>query len=393
VLPRGRRWTVRALLVLGTTLLVFSTFALFAHRQLFDADNWSDTSTQLLQNDDVRSQVSNYLVDELYRGTDLSRQVAGSLPPQLQPLAGPISGGLHELALRAANSLLGRPKVQDLWAEANRATAQQFINIAEDKSNAITQQGNAVILDLRVVLLQLVDRLGLPGTLVNKLPPDAAKLKIMSGDQIKSVQNGASALKGLSFFLPLLAFIMLGLAVYLSPGRRRRTLMVVGIDFLAVGAVVLIVRNLVGNGIIESLVKEDSVKPAGHATWDIGTRLLQEVGQATIVIGIPLVFAAWLAGETRPAVAFRRWSAPYMREQPGLVYTVAGAIVLLVIAWGPIPATRMVLPVLIMIGLVAVGVEALRRQTAEEFPAISPPGPPAADGHGDPTPPVGSVAP
>ena len=41
---------------------------------------------------------------------------------------------------------------------------------------------------------------------------------------------------------------------------------------------------------------------------------------------------------------------------------------LLVIAWGPIPATRMVIPVLVMIGLVALGVAMLRRQVAVEFP-------------------------
>jgi hypothetical protein len=37
------------------------------------------------------------------------------------------------------------------------------------------------------------------------------------------------------------------------------------------------------------------------------------------------------------------------------------------VAWGPIPATRMVIPVLLMAVLVLLGVAALRRQTAEEF--------------------------
>ena len=393
-LPAGRRWTVRGLLVLGTILLVLSQFALFADRQLLDANNWADTSDQMLQNDEIRSQVSGYLVDQLYTG-DVAAQVQQKLPPQLQPLAGPLAGGLRELSERATNRLLGRPRVQNLWKEANRATAQQFINIAEDKSKAITQQGNAVVLDLRPVLVQLIDRLGLPSGLKDKLPPNAGQIKIMSGNQVQSVQNAASALNGLAVVLPLLGFLSLGLAVYLSGGRRRRTLLVVGILFITVGAVVLIVRNLAGNGIVESLVKQDAIKPAAHNVWDIGTRLLQQVGQATIVIGIPLVFAAWLAGTTRPAVEFRRWSAPYMREQPGAVYSVVGAIVLLVIAWGPIPATRNIITVLIMIGLVIVGVEALRRQTAEEYPeAGPPPRPPGTDGHGEPAaPPVSGAAP
>jgi hypothetical protein len=42
-----------------------------------------------------------------------------------------------------------------------------------------------------------------------------------------------------------------------------------------------------------------------------------------------------------------------------------------VIWWGPIPATQMLIPVLLMIALVALGVHVLRVQTAQEFPDAS----------------------
>jgi hypothetical protein len=45
--------------------------------------------------------------------------------------------------------------------------------------------------------------------------------------------------------------------------------------------------------------------------------------------------------------------------------------VLVVIAWGPTPATQKVLPVLFMIGLLIVGMEILRRQAAREHPDAS----------------------
>jgi hypothetical protein len=44
------------------------------------------------------------------------------------------------------------------------------------------------------------------------------------------------------------------------------------------------------------------------------------------------------------------------------------AVLLLVIIWGPTPATRQLLYILIFIVLLALGVEALRRQAAHEFP-------------------------
>jgi hypothetical protein len=92
------------------------------------------------------------------------------------------------------------------------------------------------------------------------------------------------------------------------------------------------------------------------------------VAQAAIVMGIPVVVAAWLAGPAAPAVSLRRAAAPWLRDRPELAYGVLAAGLLLVIAWGPIPATRMVLPVLLMIGLAVAGLAVLRRQVAEEFP-------------------------
>lgn len=364
----GRRWAVRAALAAGTILAILSIFAVFANRQVLNAGNWADRSDALLENQAVRTQVSANLVDQVYANVDVSGEVASALPPRLKPLAGPAANGLRELAEQRMVHLLDRPRIQQAWKEANRLAAQQFINIAEGNSGAITASGNDVILDLRPILLELVNRLGLPPSLAQKIPATAGRIKIMSSNQVGTLQDGASALKGLALVLPLLAVALLALAVYLARGRRRRTLLFAGIDLVVAGAVVLITRNLLGSAVVDSLAKTEAVKPATEAVWSIGTGMVRDVAQATIIIGIPVILAAWLAGSTRPAVAFRRTAAPWLRDRPGVTYGVAGTLVLLVVLWGPIPATRMALPVLIMIGLVILGVQALRRQTAEEFP-------------------------
>jgi len=367
-LPRGRRYAIRALLILATILTILAIFAIWANRQVLDSNNWADTSTSLLQNHEIRAQLSTFLVDQVYSNVDVTGEVQSALPTRLKPLAGPAANGLRELAETRMNRLLQRPRIQEAWRTANQVTAQQFINIAEGKSGAVTSQGNAVILDLRPLVVQLTQRLGLPNSLADKIPPNAGAIKIMSGDQITTVQNGANALRGLAIVLPLVAFAMFAVAVYLAQGRRRKTLLFVGIDLMLAGLIVLVARRLLGNGVVESLAQTDAIKPAAHATWAIGTNILRDVAQAAVIIGIPVVLGALLAGPTRPATALRRWAAPWLRDSPVATYSVVGVIVLLVIAWGPIPATRQVIPLLIMIVLVIVGVEALRRQTAEEFP-------------------------
>lgn len=370
-LPRGRRYAVRGLLGLATLLTVLAIFAVWANRQLLNADNWANTSTALLENQDVRTQVSGFLVDQLYANVDVSAELSSALPPRLKPLAGPAAGGLRNLAEQVTDRALERPRVQQAWRTANRVAAQQFITIAEGKSKALTTTSNAVYLNLGIIVTDIAERLGLPSSLTSKIPPDAGQVKVMSGNQVSTLQDGASALRGLAVVLPILAIALFALAVFLARARRRQTLLAVGFDLILAGAVVLVARTVIGNQVVDSLAKTEAVKPAAHATWSIGTSMLRDVAQATIVIGIPVIAAAWLAGPMRPARALRRAAAPWLLERPAVVYGVVAAVVLLVIAWGPIPSTQKPLPVLLLIVLVIVGVEALRRQTAVEYPGAS----------------------
>src|SRR5919197_979997 len=80
-----------------------------------------------------------------------------------------------------------------------------------------------------------------------------------------------------------------------------------------------------------------------------------------------MVLAAWVAGPTGWAVATRRNLAPYLRV-PHLAWGAYGIVVLALVAWGPTPAFRQVIGTLVLIGLLALGLEALRRQTAREYP-------------------------
>jgi uncharacterized membrane protein YeiB len=104
--------------------------------------------------------------------------------------------------------------------------------------------------------------------------------------------------------------------------------------------------------------------------WNIGTSLLHNIAVAMIVYGIIVVVAAWLAGPTRPATATRKFLAPSLRGSPALAYGVVGAVLLLVVLWGPTPAFRNIWWILVFAILLALGVTMLRRETAREFPDI-----------------------
>jgi Short C-terminal domain len=163
---------------------------------------------------------------------------------------------------------------------------------------------------------------------------------------------------------------MFALAVYLARGRRRRTLRTSGWCFVLIGVVLLLIRRIGGNAVVDGLVKVPSNKPAVHDVWNIGTSLLYALAVAMIVYGIVIVAAAWLAGPTRPATALRKLLAPSLRDSPAVAYSVVGGLLLLLVAWGPTPAFRNIWWILLFAVLLAFGVTMLRRETAREFPAV-----------------------
>jgi hypothetical protein len=365
--PR-RRWYVTALVIVATVLAFVAIFSLWVNRQALNTDNWTTTSSKLLQNKAIQTQVATFVVNQIYANVNVEATLKSKLPVQLQPLAGPVAGGLHDVAQSAAERALATGQVQDAWKQANRAAHKTLLKIIDGGSKNISTTGGKVTLNLRSIVGQVAGQVGIDPAVANKIPASAGSLVILRSDQIDAAQKIAKAIRSLAIILTVLVFGLYALAVYLAHGRRRETLRSVGIGFIAAGAVALIVRGLAGTAVVDALAKNDAAKPAAEAVWSIGTGLLAQAAGSAVTFGVLLVIAAVFAGPTRYAVRLRRWAAPYLRDRPGVTYTAAGAIYLALIAWAPIAAFRKPLGILVFALLMILGTEVLRRQTAREFP-------------------------
>ena len=369
-MPTRRRRLPLVLIAIGSLLAFVSLFALWANRQLLDTDNWTDTSSELLEDDDIRGQTAVFLVDQLYANTDVKGQLEEAFPPRAQPLAGPAAGALKDLAVRGVDALLQRPRPQTLWEEANRRAHTRLLQVVEGGGDVVSTEGGDVTLDLKALLGQTADRVGVGERAEARLPADAAQITIMESDDLELAQDGVDLLKAAAIFLVALGLGLLAVAVALARGWRREALRASGFGLLFAGAAALVARSLAGDVVVDALASTEAVRPAVEATWSIGTSLLVEAATAAVIYGVVLVGAAWLAGPTGAATSSRRALAPFLRE-PRIAYSVLAAIVLLLVAWGPTPALRRAIPALILIALLAFGLEVLRRQTAREFPSAS----------------------
>ncbi|MFL5824182.1 MAG: hypothetical protein ACJ764_12160 [Solirubrobacteraceae bacterium] len=363
---RGRRILVQVIIWATTVLAVLAIFAVWANRQFLNPDNWANTSTQLLEHPEIRAATSNYLVGQLYANVDVAGELKSKLPPALQGVAAPLAGALRNVATSAAQRALANPKVQEVWRSANRAADQALVTIVNGGSGAAKINGGEVTLDLKSILANMTDQLGLPD-ISSKLPPSAANLVVLKSKQIKFIQDVGNALKGLALLLTILVPLLYALAVFLARGRRRRALMTVGIAILTAGLVVLAARKLVESGVTNSLVKVEANKPAVSSVVSIATSMLSEIAEAFVIVGIPLIAAAWFAGPARLAVRMRRGIAPFLRDHPEATFGIVAGLLLLIFIWGPIPATHRPGGIIVFSVLAIFGTAVLRQQTAREF--------------------------
>jgi hypothetical protein len=357
------------LLTVTTVLLVVAIVSIWANRQLLNADNWASTSTSLLQNTAIRTATANYLVDQLYANVDVASKIDDALPPRLAPLAAPIAGALRNAAVQGTELALSRPVVQNAWRTVNRAAALQLIAVVNGGTRKVSVNDGQVSLNLSVILNDVASRLGISADLGSKLPPSAASLVVLKSSQIKLVQDIGQGLSGLAIALYILVPLLFVATLLVAPaGRRRRTLMSVGISGVVAGLVVILFRSLIVTNVPNSLVKDASVKPAANAVVSIATTMLTQIAGAVILIGVVVVVCAWFAGPSRFAVPARRWLAPYVRAHPAAMYGAVAVILLIIFIWQPIPATGKPVGMLVFAVLAAVGTEILRRQMDREFP-------------------------
>jgi hypothetical protein len=210
------------------------------------------------------------------------------------------------------------------------------------------------------------NQLGLGSNIADRLPPDAGTLKILRSDQLGTAQTIAKVIRGLALVATLLALAFFALAIYLSRGYRWITVLGVGLSLILVGIVVLILRDVAGNVVVDQLAS-DSAKPAADAAWSIGTSLLASIARNVIVFGIFFVIAAWLASPHRSAVATRRALTPVLRDYPIAVWAVFGIVGLIYVLTG-IDSTRALLLRLVLLAMAGVGVYELRRTSIADFP-------------------------
>jgi hypothetical protein len=366
-----RRRTVKGLIVLGTLLAFLSVFSIWVERQALDTSEWVHTSGRLIQNQTIRTALSEYLVEQLYEDIDVEKKLEEVFPGKTKEFAGPAATGLRQVAGPGVEKVLETGTAQSLWETANRTAHEQLMAVLENKKEAVDTANGEVKLNLGTLLTNLAGQVGLGQDLAEELPPDAGEITILKSEQLKTAQDIVIAIKGLALLLSILTFLTFGLAIYLTQGGRWMTVLFSGVGLIVAGLLVVVLRHVAGGVVVDQLVKQENVKPAAEAAWSIGTSLMTSIATTVIIVGALFSGAGWLASPTGSARGARRLLAPALERY--LPYCYGGLVVILGIyllsASGV--GLRTFLTVVVIGVMAAFGLHELSKQAGEEFPGLT----------------------
>jgi hypothetical protein len=362
------RIKVRILLVLASILAFLAIFTSWVDRQALDTNEWVSTSGKLLEDKAISDAVATYAVDQLYANVDVTAVIKQRLPPDLQPFSAPASAGIRQFATQAAQQAIDSPRVQQAWRDANRIAHRQLVSILKGNNEAVSSQNGKVVLNLRPLVLQLADRIGLKKQLNQRLPPDVGQLEVADSKDLDTARTVVKIIVGLAWLFTFGSVALFGLAAYLAKGRRWIVVLGYGLGLIAAGLAAIVVRSALKGLFVDSLSNTEAANvPAQHA-WDIGTSLLQSIATTVVIYGVLFVIAAFLASPARSAIGIRRALTPTLRDRPGLVWSVFAAVALIALIIWPPAGTRQLILSLLLIALAGFGLEALKRKTEREFP-------------------------
>ncbi len=359
---------VAVLLVLATLFTFLGFVSIWVNRQVLQTPYWTDTSTQLLESQNVQDALGTYIVDEIFTNVDVQGELQSNLPPDLAILAGPATNGLRELALRATDKGLASPQFQEAWKNANTKAHATFIKILNGKGQYANIDQGVVTLDVKGLVTQVADQVGVPGKLVAKLPANTGILEVLQSDELKTAQNAKRVSDVTAWLFPVLALLLYAAAIGTAEGRRRRVVRWAGITWVITGLLVFIGISVGEQPFVDSLASTSALEPAVTDVYGVVTQLLHSMATSVMVTGVLVIIASILAGPSRWATSVRRFDAPYLRDYPVASAAFTALLYLLIIWWAPTMGFRASAGLIINTILVVAGFVAYRQICVKEFP-------------------------
>ena len=395
-------------LVLVGVLAPLSILATWAHDEVSDTDRYVETVAPLADSPEVQAAVTARLTARIVGLIDVQAVTKDAidalqqrgLPPRavtsLTALTPPLAAGVESFVNNQVARLVASDAFANAWTEANRLAHNQMVAVLTGQTGeAVEVSGGAVQLNLAPLIDAVKQRLVDAGfTLASRIPAVTTEITLFQSDDLAKAQTAFRLLDAAARALPIIALILLGVAVAVSI-RRRRTLTIGAIVIAASMVLLGAALNLFRITYLDAVPSDRLPADAAAVIFDQLVGFIRLNLRAVLVISLAVAFVAWVSGSERAPVRVRQGTARaldavrHRRDSAGLgtgpvgaflynyhvplrVAVLGGAVLIYVLAEHPTGAWT--LGVVAVAGLILLVIELLSggpTATSDDVPAAS----------------------
>lgn len=306
-MPRWRRILAGALVVISCILMPLSVAAVWVRNEILNTDRYVETVKPLASDPAVVSAAAVKVTDELFAAVNVEQELKSALPKRARFLAGPMTAAMHNFAEDAAKKAIESKTFQDVWVHANRVAHDQVEKALTGGGKVLSTKNGRVVLDLSGIMVKVRSFLSEKGIgIFDKVPIGrlALKFELFDAKQLEQAQFVVDILNKVAWGLPVVSLVLFGVAIWLSP-RRRRTIMRWGLG-TALAVAVLGAGITVGRSVYLDAVTSSSLpRETAAVVFDTLVRFLRGGARAMVAVGLIVAFIAWIGGPGRTPVRIR----------------------------------------------------------------------------------------
>ncbi|MFM8304481.1 MAG: hypothetical protein ACKOA9_09320 [Actinomycetota bacterium] len=375
--PRWRRIVAVVLVVLAAILAPLTVTAVWLKDRILSTDGYVSTVTPLVDDPAVTDALANRIVTELFAATDLEDRVTSALPGPTQVLGPALTGSLQDLATTTTERFLESDTFETLWIRANTVAHDQVVALfsGKGKNTALTQQGDAIVLDLGAVADAVRDKLVDEGVGVLKqvpIPEGSIEVTLLKSDLIPQLQSLFNLLDDLAVVLPILFLATVVAAIAVAP-RRRRIVVALGLAVAGTTALLSVGVDLGRRITVDQADQASLDTEATKAVYDTLVTALRDwswlvIAAALLVVVVALVSSPGWIGRIAERL---RGSSPdvppvavWVRTHRGALSSgVIGLALVVLVVW-PTPTPLVFAIAVVLVALALAIVTALARMQA-----------------------------
>ncbi len=341
---RWRRALVVVLLVLSCLTVLVSSVSIWAHRTVFNTDQWVATVGPLAQNPDVVKSVADHVTVQLDNTIKPEQTLKNLLPPKLDRFAAPISQGFDQIVHGAVTKILHTDQFQKFWVEANRQVHARVVAVLKGQPTPhLTTSNGEIKLNLLPAvskILTVVDskasgllnakepipvitadtpvdqaRSELSAALGRDLPANFGTPVLFHSEQLASAQHLVKVFNTLIIALVIVTVALI-IGTVLIAERRRRAIIALAVGIIVSMSLAVVLTKVITNQVVSSITTPDD-RGAVRATITSVLKGLNVISAILIAAGLVFAVLAFLTGPSRFAGSVRHHGAELGRSLTG----------------------------------------------------------------------------